>query len=190
MPTFRDSTGHEWNLRYDGLTLRAMREELKIDLADVTGATYSRLESDDAELTAAVCYLIRNELATAKQTKEQFASNLCGEALESAMSALWGAAKIFFRPKLWSVLQSNYDQRKAALATWDQVRPALAVLNQPDMPEAMREAVMGALAEKLRSMTAGGSELSPENLSVLGPDATLLNSVIASPDSVPSTPAA
>lgn len=190
MPTFRDNNDREWSIRFDGLTLRALREELKIDLADVTGATYTKLESDDAELTAAVCYLVRNQLATASLKKEQFAESLTGAALESAMQAIWGAAKVFFRPKLWSALESNYAQRKEAMATWDELRPAMLVLDQPDMPQAMREVVMDTLAEKMRTMTDGGSPELMEKLSAFGPAPTPFLSAIASPDSSASTPAA
>lgn len=191
MATFNDSTGREWSIRFDGLTLRALRDELKINLADVTGETYVKLESDDAELTAAVCFLLRNELATAGLKKEQLAERLVGESLESAMSAIWGAAKVFFRPKLWSALESNCGLRREAMEQWTALRPALLMLNQPDMPPAMKDAVMEMLAGMMQKMTPGDSpELMGAKLSALGQDASPLNFASDSPAISAKAPAA
>lgn len=190
MPSFSDTTGREWTVKFDGLLLSALRAEHKIDLADVSGDTYARLERDDALLTVAVCFLCREQLKAAQLTQQHLASALHGEALESAMQAVWGAAKVFFRPRLWSALESACRQHRESLEKWEALRPAMLMLNQPDMPAAMREAVMETLGSLMQGMSASDSESSAEKTSAGGPVAIPSIAACTSQEPAASSPAA
>jgi len=180
MPAFNDNSGHDWNIRFDGVTLGELRDTHGIDLADITGETYLKLETDQATLTKAVCFLCSDQLAGNAVTATQLANLLCGEVAEAAMQAIWGAAKVFFRPKLWCALDCAYKTRKTMADQWAEMAPAMAMLNQPDLPAAMREAVMESLAMRMNDLS-GSSPASEESPSATGQDATLSTPVIASP---------
>lgn len=180
MPAFNDNAGRDWIIRFDGVTLGELRDSLGIDLADITGETYLKLETDQASLVRVICFLCRDQLAGNAVTPAQLSNLLCGEVAEAAMQAIWGAAKVFFRPKLLSALECAYKTRKAMADQWAEMAPAMAMLNQPDLPEAMRAAVMESLAMRMNALS-GNSQASEESQSATGPAATLSTPVIASP---------
>lgn len=190
MPSFKDINSRVWKIDFDGLLLSDLRTEHKIDLADVTAETYVKLERDDALLTVALCFLCGEQIKDAKLTAKEFAGLLRGQVLADAMAAIWEAAKLFFRPKVWSALQSAYNQRQEAQEKWDTLRPAMAMLNQPDMPEAMKQAVLATITDQMQSMRSTDLQNLVEKQSASGPAATLATSASPSPDSAASTPAA
>jgi hypothetical protein len=190
MQSFTDSAGRPWTIRFDGLLLGALRDERGINLADVSGADYIRLESDAAVLTRAICFLCADQINAAGITDKQFASAFTGESQEAAIAAIWGAAKVFFRPKHLSALVSNCEQQKAAQKQWDEIRPMLSMLNQPDMPESLRLGIMEALKEQMQGTTITDLPALAGNPSVAGLAATLSKPASRSPDSAVSAPAA
>lgn len=172
MPTFSDNANRSWSINFDGLLLTDLRNEHKIDLADVTGDTYSKLETDDALLTVAVCFLCADQVKEHKLSRKDFAVSLAGPALEEAMQAIWGAAKLFFRPKLWSALESNYAQRTEANQKWAAMRPMMQILSQPDMPAAMRDTVMDMVSKMMQGASLTDLQKLAESQSASGPEVT------------------
>src|SRR5436190_22887357 len=111
MPVFKDTNSREWSIRFDGVLLKELREAHKINLADIGGASYALLHNDPSALTTAVCFLCADQLETAKLTPKQLAIALYGEAIDDAWAAIWEAAKVFFPPRLLSVLQLRFAQQ-------------------------------------------------------------------------------
>ena len=190
MPTFTDDNKREWSIRFDGVLLGELRDATGIDLADVGGESWVKLETDQSSLTKAVCFLCREQLAAKGLTERQLSESLSGESAESALQALWGAAKVFFRPKLLSVLQSAYSQRMEAQEQWNQLRPMLTMLNQPEMPEAMLAAIWEQLTTTMEGMAAIGSQPSSGNPSATGPAPAPSKPATALPASAELSPAA
>ena len=155
MPSFTDNAGAEWSISLDGFTLGELRDAKKIDLADPAGLDYARCERDPATLVACLAVICADDRKRLNLSERDFAKRLTGEALEKAWEALWGAAKVFFPPRLWSALESNLESHRAMEAA----RPLMAALNQPGMPEAMREAVMSQVASLLNSGDSSASEM-------------------------------
>lgn len=178
MPTFT-ALNRDWSIRFDGLLLGELRDATDIDLADVGGESWLKMETDQAALTRAVCFLCREQLTAASMTAKQLADALCGETAEAAYQALWGATKVFFRPKLMSVLESALSQQR----TLAEVRPMLAMMDS--LPSGMREAAMEELTRKL-----GGSESCKEQPSASGQAATLSTLATATPAPAALAPAA
>lgn len=179
MTTF-NALNRDWSIRFDGLLLDELRSAHGIDLADVTGETYVKLESDQATLTKAVCFLCREQLEQHKLDARALAGSLVGETAEAALQAIWGAAKVFFRPKLWSVLESACAQRKMMA----ELRPLLETIET--LPAGMREAAMDQLTAKL----SGSLPASQEPSSASGPAVTPSTPAIDSLDSAVLAPAA
>jgi hypothetical protein len=118
------------------------------------------------------------------------ADALTGQAAEDALQAIWGAAKVFFRPKLWSALQSAYKQRQETAEQWEQIRPMMALLNDPMMPEAIRATVTEQLATMMLSMSSTDSQTSEEHSSATGPVVNQSKPATASQASAELAPAA
>jgi hypothetical protein len=188
MPSFTDTNNREWTIRFDGITLGELRDAHAIDLADIGGESYLKIETDQASLTKAVCFLCRDQLKSL--TAKDLADALTGQAAEDALQAIWGAAKVFFRPKLWSALQSAYKQRQETQEQWDQIRPMMALLNDPMMPEAIRATVTEQLATMMLSMSSTDSQTSEEHSSATGPVVNQSKPATASQASAELAPAA
>lgn len=185
MPVFQDANNREWSIRFDGLTLSRMRDDLKINLADVSGNDYSRIEGDEGELVRVLAYLCQKQIESQKITKEQFSEAMCGEALENAMQAIWGAAKLFFPPKRLSVLHTNSEKHRTSREHWETMAAERAMLDQ--IPKAMQEGVMLAIAEKMETLV-GDSPPSGETSTASGQDATPLSPVSDTAEKSESTP--
>ena len=190
MPSFTDTNSREWTIRFDGLTLGELSDAHAIDLADIGGESYLKIETDQAALTKAVCFLCRDQLEREKLTAKQLADAICGDVAQSALDAIWGAAKVFFRPKLWSALQSAYKQRQEMQEQISQLRPMMELLNDPMMPETIRAAVMEQLATMMLSMSSTDSQTSEEPPSATGPVAVPSKPATASLASAELAPAA
>ncbi len=174
MPSFKDTSDREWTIRFDGLLLDDLRTERKTNLADISGVDYLRIETDAGALTRAVCFLCAEEIKKAGISEKQFAASFTGEVQESAIEAIWGAAKVFFRPKLWSALQSNCNQQRTAQEQWAEMRPMLAMLNQPDMPQSLKDGIMEALKETMQGMSITDLQNLAGSPSAIGQDAAQL----------------
>jgi hypothetical protein len=183
MPAFLDANGREWTVKFDGLLLGGLRDEHGINLGDVGGGDYIRLERDASVLTTALVALCREQWKGAGLTREQFAGGLYGEALEAAHETIWGAAKVFFPPRQLSALQSNCENLKDQ---WEAMGPAMAILSQPGIPPAITEAVTAALMGGM----GGDSTASTTNSSAPGQVNAQSPPVSSVPDSAASTRAA
>lgn len=168
----------EYLIKFDGLLLLDLREAHGIDLADVSGETYARLQLDQALLTRAVAFLCGEQLKAAGLTERQFSAGLTGEAAEKALGAVWGAARSFFRPSLLSALESAYSRRIAM----EQIKPLLTLLSDQSLPAGIRETMAGQIATALSASEAKHSASGP----VVSPP----SSASASPEPVESAPAA
>lgn len=188
MPTFKDLSGREWTIRFDGLLLDELRAERGIDLTDLVGTVYVTLQNDAALLTRALCFLCREAVDQAGLTPRQFAANLAGEALDAAFAALLQAAQDFFPPRLWCGMHSRYSQQKTLLTDWVQVQPILAVLNRPEVSPPLREALLRELAASMRQ-TIGDLSTSAAAASATGPARTRSKRASAPPATAASAPA-
>jgi hypothetical protein len=190
MPQFKDANDREWNIRLDGLLIKDLKEAHKIDLADVSGETYARLHRDPSLLTVAVCFLCDAQAKAQALTPTQVASGMTGEAIDRAWDAVWGAAKVFFPPRLLSALQSRFEVQNQMMDQWATLQPLLAVLSKPEVPEAMRNVAMGELAKMMRTMSGTNSEASTTSESATGPADVQLKPATDSPATAELTPAA
>lgn len=186
MPIFQDTNGREWSLRFDGLTLARMRDDLKVNLADVGGGDYSRIEGDEGELVRVLAFLCRKQIETQRLSVEQFSEAMTGESLENAMQAIWGAAKLFFPPKRWSALLTNSVKHRTNRENWEAMSAERAMLDQ--IPEALKDSVMAAISEKMEA-SLGDLQRSAANPSASGPEAIQLRIVSDTPENAESTPA-
>jgi hypothetical protein len=165
MSTFKDSTGREWTIRFDGMLLADQRQQHQINLADLTGADYLSLDRDPSVLTVAVTHLVLDQLAAAKLTREQFAAALVGQSLDDALEAVWSAAKVFFPPKRLSALQSSYANLRGQ---WETMGPTMLLLGQPGVPPMMAD----ALARTMMAAASTASASSEGSPSATGPEGT------------------
>jgi hypothetical protein len=184
MPEFTDATGQSWTVALDGLSLAELREKAAVDI--VQDGLYFLEEREDV-LTKALLVLCREQRDERKLTDRQFSKLIAGQVAELALDAVRGAATFFFRPSRWSAIQSRSQQRKELDEQYQALRPMLEMLNRPDMPAAMRQAVMSTITEQIEAATS--SRNSALNPSASGLDASLANAAGDSPDSSVSTPA-
>ena len=154
MTRFTDNAGAEWSISLDGFTLGELRDAKKIDLADPAGLDYARCERDPSTLVASLAIICADDRKQLNLSERDFAKRLTGEVLEKAWEALWGAAKVFFPPRLWSALESNLETHRQM----DAIRPMMAALDQPGVSETMRETVMNEVANMLRSGVSSALE--------------------------------
>lgn len=184
MPEFKDATGLTWNVDLDGLLLADLREKAGVDI--VQEGLYAIEEREDT-LTKALLVVCRDQISERKWTDRQFAKAVAGSAAESSLVAFRGAAELFFRPSRWSEIQSRSEAKKEADDTFRKLAPMLAILNRPDMPESMREAVMQVIASKIEAVTSSENSAPPASAS--GLDLSRLNAAGVSLDLSGYTPA-
>lgn len=170
MPEFKDATGQNWTVELDGLLLADLREKCGVDI--VQEGIYAVEEREDV-LVKSLLVLCREQIDARKLTDRQFARLIVGPITALALDAVRGAAELFFRPSRWSEIQSRSDARKEADANYRTLQPMLAILNRPDMPEAMRDAVMAAITSKIEA--AGATDTSDQSASASGLDLSRLN---------------
>lgn len=179
MPHFTDANNREWSIKFDGLLLADLAAQHGINLGNIAGGDYVRLEQDSTVIVKAACVLCRDQLKTSGLTSQQFAASLVGESLESALEAIWGAAKLFFPAKRLSMLLSACEQ----LRQQQEQAAAMSMLNgmPPEVLDKVSEVLTGAM---LQGMASTASQLSqPEKPSATGQAATLPCNASDSPDS-------
>ena len=177
MPSFKDSSGREWHIKFDGLLLADLRQAHDINLADIAGADYLLIERDSSVLTVAVCHLCKGQLKAAGLSREQLAAALVGQALDDALAAVWEAAKLFFPPKRLSALVSGYESIKGQ---WEAMGQTLLVLGLPGIPPQIGDALTKAM---LQGMAGTASQPSAASPSATGPAASPSNAATGLPDS-------
>ena len=114
MRSFKDNEGREWTVLIEIDTIRRVRSEHGIDLAQ-TIRDQSILErlSDDVVLLCDVLYSIcRPQADNRKLTAEDFGRALYGDAIASATEAFMGGIIDFFPPEKRRLLQQVADAGK------------------------------------------------------------------------------
>jgi hypothetical protein len=106
--------------------------------------------------------ICKEQIEERKLTPKQFAKLICGDVAERAIEAVGGAARLFFRPSRWSEIQSRCEKRREADGTYQDLLPMLALLNRPDMPAAMREAVMSVIGDQIEKVTSSRTSAESE----------------------------
>jgi len=187
MPAFKDSHDRQWTVSLDGITLKELRDAHKIDLSDVVDSVYSQLKRDPALLTVAVAYLCSDQIRDANLTPKKFAAGINGIVIDDAFNALWGAAKLFFPPSLWSVLSMRLEHEEKTQAEWVKMKPWVAMLNQPEVPTEIKEQIFAMLGNALPSFDSSSPMESP---SATGQGDTPPSAATSLPDSAESTRAA
>ena len=172
MPIFRDNLKREWSLDFDGLLLAKVRDECGINLANVAGADYVRIKSDNADMTRAMCVLLSDQLRERNVTEREFARTLNG-VWDEAWAAIWSAAKLFFSLSQWSDLERNLTKHLEMTTEITASAPLMAVLNQ--IPPAMQAGFVQGMMEQFKT-GSGGSPTSTGNGSASGPAKTPLTS--------------
>lgn len=150
MATFKDANGRDWSIKFDGLLLKELRDEHGINLGDLSGADYARIETDAAALVESLVCLCSEEIKAAGLSPKQFAAALTGEALDAGLKAIWGAAQGFFPKARLSGLESNFR-------TQLELRQAMAMLP----PGTSGELMSGALQSLMGAKSAGGPVAAP-----------------------------
>lgn len=170
MPTFEDTTGKSWPIEFDGLLLDDVFKGTGVDLADLSAGGLAAVENDAKKLVEVLVILC------APDNPREFSKVVVREAITAAQEAIVSAAANFFPPKQWSEIQSRLKQQREFDQQWAELRPLISKLNAPDMPVAMKDAVMGALSEAMTAMTPDTTSepSTTEPTSAIGPDSTPL----------------
>jgi len=168
---FKDSFGNDWEIEFDAFVFGVIRDVHKIDIAD---DGLHKLEKDPHALV-----VVLHELCDTTEDLRQFAKRFKSNSLTTAFEAVRGAAADFFPLKQWSEIQSFLNQRQAAAEMFAAMRPMLAHLNHPEMPESLRQVVMEKLGELLENTGLDSSAMSP---SALIQDATPSNVPSGAPE--------
>jgi len=184
MPEFRDATGNAWTIELDGLLLAEVRDKTGVDIVQ---DGLSAVEEREDVLTRVLLVVCREQITERKLTDRQFARLLAGSAAELSLVAFRGAAELFFRPSRWSEIQSRSEEKRNLDEQFRELKPMLDKLNSPDMPTAMRDAVMAAITSKLE--TAISSANSTAEPSASGLVASRLSAAGVSLDLSAYTPA-
>lgn len=170
MAKFTDVAGRDWTIEFDGFLLDDIREETGIDLADLSAGGLFKIDQHMPSLIKVLAVCCQDEIKERNLSPREFARAIKGNVLRSALEAVLKAIESFFPPSSWSGIRSRLDQQREFSRQWSQVQPLLNRLNAPDMPEAMRTAVMQSLAEMMGSidspeldelMFAGGQAPTP-----------------------------
>ena len=153
MRQFVDLDGRSWDVALDGFSLGELRDK-GVDIVQ-DGLFY--IEQREDVLLKALAILCREQITKHQLSDRAFARGIAGVAIEQAFEAVRGAAEDFFPPKRWSEIQSRSEKRKDADQTFQDFAPMLELLNRPQMPPAMRQAVLDAVASKLEEGTSSAS---------------------------------
>jgi len=180
MAKFTDTSGREWKVEFDGLLLDEVRQATGVDIADLSAGGFFRLGEHIPTRVKVLAVLCAEERAERKLTEREFSKAISGKTLDYSLDAIVSAAQNFFPPKTWSEMQSRWNQQKAFSQDWRaNVQPLLMQLNAPEMPQAMRDAIMAALTEMMgnigsrdleKLMSAGGQAAQPPNAASDSPE--------------------
>lgn len=186
MATFTDTAERNWTVELDGLLLGEVQSETGIDLGDAAGTAYAKIEDSPILLVQVLAVLCREQIREQKLTESQFSKGIRRDVLGRAAEAVLEAAEGFFPPSTWSELQSSLKSLRSFNRQWAKLRPMLAKLNEPEMPPALRDAVMGALTEMMEGIASDKLE---KLASASGPAAPPTSAASGSPENAESAPA-
>lgn len=187
MTTFTDADGRAWRVEFDGLLLDEVEKSTGIDLADLSGGGLARLDEHAPSLIRVLTVLCAEEISAKKLTPKEFAKGIRREAFPAAMKAVLAAAEDFFPKSSWSELQLRLTETRQIAEHWTKLKPLLRKLNEPDVPRAMQDAVMAALAEMIEGIDLQSLATAA---AAGGPEDTPPTSAADSPASAESAPAA
>ncbi|MEX2187955.1 MAG: hypothetical protein WD875_14210 [Pirellulales bacterium] len=119
MPSFKDTNGREWLVTLNVAQVKRVREQLRINLADLQeGDLLSRL-ADPVTLVDVLFVLVQPQADDINVSDEQFATGLGGDTLTAASTALLEALCDFFpdpqRMLLRKVLRATTVKRAEAI---------------------------------------------------------------------------
>ena len=186
MAYFKDITGQEWSIEFDGLLLDRARSETSLDLGDLSGKAYVTIENDIASLVKVLAVLCREQIETRKVTREAFAKLIRKDVIVDAIAAIMAAAADFFPTRTWSAVQSRLSAASQMYQETQAIAPLMEILNSPSIPERMKEAVLDAMAEEMKRKSEGAgtstsSTKSPEENSASGQDVTPSSAATVAP---------
>ena len=153
MRQFADVDNRSWEVAIDGFSLGELRDKG----IDVVQDGLFCIEQREDVLLKALAILCREQITKHQLSDRAFARAISGIAIEKALEAVRGAAEDFFPPRRWSEIQSRSEKRKDADQTFQDFAPMLELLNRPQMPPAMRQAILDAVASKLEEGLSSGS---------------------------------
>jgi hypothetical protein len=149
MAKFTDSEGRPWPLRITVETVKVVRAELGIDLADLSGKTLERLADDTCLLVDVLWVLCR---ATAKErsvSDRQFGEALVGDPIDQATEALLEAILDFFPSRKRALLRAVADKAETARARAQDL--ATQKLADPELDRAMTEAMTARMEAEMQA---------------------------------------
>lgn len=198
MSSFCDAAGRTWIVELDGLLLGELRDAG----VDLTDDGLLKIEQDPCCLVKMLVLVCREQIAAKQLPEREFARSISGVILDHAIEAARGAAEAFFPPRRWSEIQSALRSRREENLKAEEmlagIRPMLATLNRPEMPEAMRAAVLNAIGELIEGQIERSTPAEPAeptasrrpavDLSASGRVATRPTAASGSPASSGSTP--
>lgn len=76
MASFKDRSGHAWQIDLDAPTVEAIRDEHSVNIVDLDKDPLGPLRNDPMKLVAVVSLLCRDEIAEKKLSPKQFAKLL------------------------------------------------------------------------------------------------------------------
>jgi len=180
MASFRDCKGVEWQVEFDALVFERIRDETKIDLADVTGGGFEAIGAvpDQAAACGDVTKLVRVLriiCEPAWQAKalsgDAFSKLIRGESIATARAAILGGAADFFPANEWSAILLNLGKRATFRKSLTDLALAAPLLEQMDrLPKEARDAAMALASGGLQTLESAAGSAS-------GPDATQSSAV-------------
>lgn len=151
MQSFKDAKGRDWQIEITVNVIKKVRATLDIDLTEVDGAVYRRL--DDPVTLVDLLWLICEEEAQGRNlTDEDFGCGLVGDPIEDATNALLDAIADFFPGRKRSLIQAML--KNAATLQDKAAAMAMAKIMDPKTTDATLEALQGRMdAEVANALT-------------------------------------
>jgi len=158
--SFKDSAGHEWNLKIHLGIVNRLRAEKVIDLLKVTEnkmARFKQLMSDPADLVGVVWEILKPQAEASGITFDAFCAALDGDAID-AMMETFSRSLADFIPALRSLILKGMEKGKETkrLAT----QRAIEAVDKID-PAKLVEADLKQAEAEIAAMLAGPGTESP-----------------------------
>lgn len=148
MACFKDTAQREWQVKIDAPSIRAVRERVKVDLADNDGKVFDSLRADPVLLVDVLWVLVAGQHSGVDDL--QFGQSLGGDSIDSATEALLTAALDFF-PRLKRSLVHSLEGKQAELRA-KAADLALMKINDPELEK-------NFLAKVERDLNQGFSQM-------------------------------
>lgn len=111
MPVFKDAGGREWVVSIDVNALRRVRDRLGLNLTDLVGGeTLDRVTKDPVLLVDILYVLCESAAKAADVDAEAFASELRGDALDAAVTAMLESLADFFPSRRGRLLRQIIER--------------------------------------------------------------------------------